>query len=120
MPPSGSFVEKPPYDAGPKKPVPNYVDQMPRFPGNLNDWLHANLRYPPAAKAAGAKGRVLLSFFVEADGRITNAVIPKKVRPDFDTEALRLVNAMPAWIPARKNGRAVRISLGIPVVFKLK
>jgi protein TonB len=35
-----------------------------------------------------------------------------------DEEALRVINEMPEWEPARQNGRKVPIRMILPVVFQ--
>ena len=98
------------------------VDEMPQFPGGMPammQYLSSNIRYPEDAKEAGAQGRVIVSFIVEKDGSISNAKVTKPTYSSLDKEALRLVSAMPNFIPGKQNGEAVRVKYSFPVSFRL-
>ena len=43
----------------------------------------------------------------------------KPVHPDLVAEALRVVNAMPAWKPGLKDGKVVKTRYTLPVKFTL-
>lgn len=86
----------------------------------LKKWLSQNLQYPPIAMENGHHGTVLCSFVVERDGAISNARVARGVDPSLDKEALRLVKAMPKWIPGKQNGRPVRVRITLPISFKLQ
>ena len=95
--------------------------QMPSFPGGyeaLLDYLSANVRYPEDCEETCVQGRVVVSFVVERDGSITKAKVAKSVYPSFDEEALRVVNAMPKWLPGKQSGKTVRTRMVIPISFK--
>ena len=99
------------------------VDEMPQFPGGmagLMQYLSTNVRYPEDAKESGAQGRVIVSFIVEKDGSISNARVTKPTYSSLDDEALRVVSAMPKWVPGKQNGEAVRVKYAVPVTFRLK
>ena len=105
-----------------KKPVQEVcvVEQMPSFPGGygaLMSYINKNIKFP--AKVC-KQGRVVVSFFVEKDGSITNATIRRSVDSAFDREALRVISSMPKWIPGKNNGRNVRVRFNVPVQFKLQ
>lgn len=95
---------------------------MPSFPGGdaaLMNWLRNNMIYPPMAETNGVQGRVVVSFIVETDGRITNVTVERPVNPLLDYEAIRLAKSMPRWIPGKRNGIPVRVRYTIPVKFRL-
>ena len=102
------------------------VEQMPRFPGDngdgavLNSWLNKNLRYPPIAEENGIKGRVVCQFVVERDGSISDIRVVRSVDPSLDKEAVRVIKAMPKWIPGKQNGSSVRVKFTLPVTFTLQ
>ena len=66
------------------------------------------------------QGRVVVSFMVEKDGSISEAKVVKSVCKEFDEEALRLVNAMPKWIPGKQLGEPVSTKYTLPVIFRLE
>jgi TonB family protein len=104
----------------------NYVESyeiIPRFPGGdkaLSDFIKRNMRYPKSAKKKGIEGRVVVRFFVETDGKLTNFSIAKSVNSQLDKEALRIVKKMPKWEPGQLGGRIVRMSCAVPVLFRCK
>lgn len=44
--------------------------------------------------------------------------ILRSVSPLLDAEAVRVITAMPKWIPGKNNGKAVRVKLNVPISFK--
>lgn len=99
------------------------VEEMPSFPGGqaaLMSYLNRHIEYPVVAQENGVQGRVIISFVVEADGRIDEAEVARSVDPSLDREALRVVKSMPKWIPGKQNGECVRVRYSVPVVFRLE
>ena len=99
------------------------AEQMPMFPGGdrkLMEYLASSIQYPPECKESCIQGRVIVTFVVERDGSISQAKVAKSLDPLLDAEALRVVNAMPKWIPGRQNGVTVAVKYTIPVTFRLK
>lgn len=99
------------------------IENMPMFPGGsdaLLDYLSKNVRYPEECRKDSIEGRVIISFVVERDGRITDTEVNKSVNKLFDAEALRVVRAMPKWTPGRHRGVPVRVYYRIPVNFRLE
>lgn len=105
------------------KQVFSVVDQMPEFPGGqaaLFEFLMKNVKYPADAKEKKIEGRVLVKFVVDTDGSITDISPLKKTYPSLDTEAIRVIKAMPKWIPGRQNGKVVKVHYSVPITFRLK
>ena len=99
------------------------VEVMPTFPGGqqaLFEWLSQNIKYPVVAEENGVQGRVIVTFVVERNGSITDVQVAKSVDPSLDKEAVRVVKAMPHWIPGKQNGSAVRVKFTVPVTFRLQ
>ena len=99
------------------------VDQQPSFPGGtnaLNTFIASNLKYPVWAQEKGIQGRVVVKFIVEKDGSISNVEVDRSVSPSLDNEAMRVVKAMPKWIPGQINGKAVKVECSHPFVFRLQ
>jgi TonB family protein len=97
------------------------VDVMPEFPGGsqaLVEWLSQNIRYPQEAVKNGIQGRVVVKFVVNAEGSVTDRTIVKSLDPSCDAEALRVVSAMPAWTPGKKDGKAVAVYYFLPILFQ--
>lgn len=99
------------------------VDQQPSFPGGtnaLNTFIVSNLKYPVFAQEKGIQGRVVVKFIVEKDGSISNVEVDRSVNPVLDNEAMRVVKAMPKWIPGQLNGKAVKVECSHPFVYQLQ
>jgi len=99
------------------------VEDMPEFPGGmaaLTAYLGKNIVYPVIAQENGIAGRVTVSFVVNQDGSIVDAVVARPIDPALDREALRVVNSMPRWTPGKQRGKAVRVRYTVPVVFRLQ
>ena len=96
------------------------VEQQPEYPGGydaMKSFLRDNMLYPEADARAGTKGTVYVSFVVLESGTITDAKILRGLSPAIDAEALRVVNMLPAWIPGRQNGKAVKVRYNLPIRF---
>ena len=95
---------------------------MPQFPGGavaFLKWLNANLKYPANAQKAKIEGKVVAQFLVNEDGSITDIKLTKKLHPQCDNEALRVLKMMPRWTPGIENNKPCRTRVCIPIVFKL-
>jgi TonB family protein len=98
------------------------VEEMPQYPGGpqaLFKFLSENVKYPAEAEKAGIQGRVIATFVVEKDGSISQPIVVKSVDPLLDAEAIRVISAMPNWIPGKQNGKVVRVKYTVPLSFNL-
>lgn len=99
------------------------VEQKPQFPGGeeaMYKWLGSNINYPAAASEEGVQGRVVVEFVVGKDGSISNVRVVRSRHPALDKEAVRVIKAMPKWVPGRNNGQPVKVTYTLPVSFKLQ
>jgi periplasmic protein TonB len=99
------------------------AEQMPQFPGGdkeLMAYITKNLKYPTIPAENGIQGRVVIRFVVSKTGDVTDVQIMKGLDPACDKEAVRVVKAMPKWIPGRQNGRAVPVYYTLPVTYRLQ
>ncbi|MCB9017066.1 MAG: energy transducer TonB [Prevotellaceae bacterium] len=99
------------------------VEEKPSFPGGdkaLMEYLQKNMKYPTIAAENGIKGRVMVTFVVNKDGKIVDVRVLRGVDPSLDKEAIRVVSAMPAWKPGKQSGKTVRTQYTLPVVFRLQ
>ncbi len=117
------------------------VEEMPRFPGcegldttmqvklqcaqqSLLNFVYQNVIYPVEARENGHEGTVVVTFVVEKDGTISNPKVVRDVEGGCGAEAVRVVNLMnevgAKWVPAKHQGKAVRLHFNLPVKFKLE
>jgi len=63
---------------------------------------------------------VVVSFVVEKDGSVTDPKILRDLGGGCGKEALRIVQAMPKWVPGKQRNQPVRVQFNLPVRFKLE
>ncbi len=93
------------------------------FPGGMTalaGHLARNIKYPTIAAENGKQGTVLVAFTVKADGSVADAHIERSVDPFLDREALRVVNTLPKFQPAKSGNKPVDSTYKLPVRFRLK
>ncbi|MBO0929411.1 M56 family metallopeptidase [Fibrella aquatilis] len=98
------------------------VEQQPQFPGGMQglfNYVNDNLQYPEAARRAAVSGKVFVQFDVNTDGSIGSVQILKGLGFGCDAEAVRLVKAMPKWIPGQQSGRPVTVRYTLPIDFQV-
>lgn len=99
------------------------VEKAPTFPGGegaLLKFINGTVKYPVVAAENGIQGRVYCEFVVDKDGKIKDAIVKRGVDPSLDKEALRVINAMPAWNPGEQRGKPVKVRFTVPITFKLQ
>ena len=102
----------------------SYADVMPEFPGGMEamkKYLADNMKYPQMEMENGIEGKVYLRFVVDELGKLSDVIVLRGVSggPGCDKEARRVVQAMPDWKPAINKGKACKVYMTIPVVFRL-
>lgn len=97
-------------------PLPN---RQPQFPGGVDAWRNFLSRYlqAPQDLEAGEKRTVIVRFWVDEEGAVTNFQVMQSAGSAFDNEVIRVLKKMPKWLPAIQNGRPVAISFTQPVTF---
>jgi len=96
---------------------------MPEYPGGtpaLKKYVEDNLVYPTVARKMELEGEVAVEFTVERGGAISGVNVVKGLSPELDQEALRVVRGMDRWKPGTKNGVPVRVTMTLPINFKLR
>lgn len=80
-----------------------------------------NVKYPAEAEKAGAQGRVVVHFTVQADGSISDVSVPDPIHPALDAEAIRVVKSTNGrWSAGENEGKKINCSFALPISFKLK
>lgn len=123
-------------------------DHAPQYPGGVKalvKFLSDNTRYPVEAEHYGVEGRVMVNFFVETDGTVSDVKVAKtefknrlsdkkfskyseidkyamreQGEGQLKEEALRVVKKISNWEPGMRRGKAVRVKYSLPVTFRLK
>jgi protein TonB len=94
------------------------VEEMPEPIGGISE-IQKKIVYPEIAKRAGVEGKVYVLAFVDESGNVTDAKIIKGIGAGCDEAALDAVKKT-KFKPGKQRGKAVRVQVSIPVVFKLQ
>ncbi len=73
-----------------------------------NRYISYLLQHPAKNKNDSDHYSLICRFIVERDGSITHLEFLNKTEKEFEEEAAKIINAMPKWNPAQKDGHAVR------------
>ncbi len=133
---SGPVATGPVAPVGPIGPVEEVVEEdiifevvekMPHFPGDNGDgqvmmaWFNKNIKYPSSAQDNNIQGTAYVQFVVGKDGSINDPKIAKSSSDKaLDNEAIRVVKAMPKWVPGNQQGKPVSVKFTLPVRFRLQ
>jgi TonB family protein len=63
------------------------------------------------------QGRVLVEFWVELNGTVSNVKIKRGLLKSMDEEAVRVISLSPLWVPATKFGIPLRTHQTVAVDF---
>lgn len=99
--------------------------EMPLFLGEsdilwFRTWLSKELRYPPQAMREGIQGRVLLSFVVNAQGKVCDIKELKSPNVWLTAEAIRMLKECPDWTPGTHYGEPISTRYTLPIDFKMQ
>ncbi|MEM8888071.1 MAG: energy transducer TonB [Bacteroidota bacterium] len=95
-------------------------DQAPLFPTGkrgLEKYIARSKRTPYIAKTHNIEGQVNLRFIVNVDGSISDIRILKGMGYGCDEEAIRILEEMPAWMPATRESKAVAVYETLSIEF---
>lgn len=98
------------------------IENYPEFPGGhsaFTKFLSRNLKYPGIAVEKGIEGKVLISFIIEKNGRLSNIKILRGIGSGCDEEAIRVLEKSPEWKPGIQNKQKVRVAYTLPINFSL-
>jgi periplasmic protein TonB len=82
-------------------------------------YVQDKMKYPAQARRMGIEGKVFVEFVINRDGSITDVKAIKGIGAGCDEEAVRVVQAAPAWNPGKQRGKPVRQRYVVPIIFKL-
>ena len=97
------------------------IEVMPDFPGGMGElmkFVNKNKQYENDKDKNKNVGIVMVTFVIEKDGSIEDSVkVIKPLTEFYNKEAIRIVKAMPKWVPGTKNGEPVRVQFNLPIKF---
>jgi TonB family protein len=80
-------------------------------------YMEDNLRYPQQALDNNVKGRVVVEFNVDVDGRISDFVVMRSLGYGCDDEVIRLVKEGPQWRPTTEDNVPVQSAVRVRMKF---
>jgi hypothetical protein len=86
--------------------------------GEIPQFIKQNQEYP--TNQLDCTGKVIISFYVEKDGTISNLQYEQKLCPGFDEKSMEVIKLMNKWRPAMNCGRPIRLKLTFPIIWKLE
>lgn len=99
------------------------VDIRPQFPGgetSMINFINETREYPYKAYHNHIQGRVLCSFVVGTDGKLSNIqVIRSSGDETLDREAMRVISKMPRWSAGKIQNTKVNVRCVLPISFRL-
>ena len=100
------------------------AETMPSFmDGDLyafRTWVQQNVKFPQIALENNIQGRVVLSFVIDKDGRLTNIEVLQSPDRSLAEEAIRVLNKSPKWSPGKQRNQTVRVKFTLPVDFRVQ
>ena len=93
------------------------LEILPTFPGRsdaFQKFIKDNYKIP---QVVGLKGKVYMTFIIEKDGSLSDIKSIKDLKYGTGDEAVRALKLSPKWIPAKQNGKIVRVlySTSLPI-----
>ena len=129
--PFEEFDEHTPIELVPVEPEPIVDDEvflvaetMPAFMNGsietFRAWVMQNVKFPQIALENNIQGRVVLSFVIDKDGRLTNIEALQAPDRSLAEEAVRVLNKSPKWSPGKQRNQTVRVRFTLPVDFRVQ
>lgn len=107
------------------KKVYSIAKRMSRFGHKYNDvkasnrlgnYINSNLEIPNVANDIGDP-TVMVSFLINPKGEVEEVKISNSIHPDLDQAAVRVIEKMPNWFPAKHQGKYVYSEFSVSIRF---
>lgn len=98
------------------------MNEKAEFPGGypaLCEYILNNFSYQSEVFEFDINGEAIIQFRIKSNGKVDSVSILKKLQgcDQCNKEALRVIQKMPNWIPALKNGVYTESWFIIPFIF---
>ena len=109
----------------PDSTIHSFPETPAQFPGgedSLRAYLFRETHYPEPYKNINIQGRVIVRFVITREGKVTSPEIIRGIPGSvlLEQEALRVITAMPDWLPAKNGNTPVNSYLHLPIRFSLR
>ncbi len=99
------------------------ADVLAKFKGGsiqeFSAWVMKKIKYPAEAAKRRIEGQVMVSFVVDASGKVSSVKVLSSPDKLLSDEAIRVVSSSPKWTPAIQKGKSVTSTCTLPINFKL-
>lgn len=102
----------------PVTPVFYAVEEPPTIIGGVAA-LNEKVVYPELAVKVNIQGKVYVEAFIDENGDVFDVVLLKGIGGGCDEAAINAVKSV-KFNPGKQRGKAVKVRVGIPIVFKLQ
>jgi protein TonB len=96
---------------------PQEITKQPELIGGMKS-IMSRISYPEKARKRNTQGRVVVTFIVKRDGKLTDFKVIKGIGNGCDEEAIRAVRKA-KFKPGEINGEPVNVRFAIPIEFSL-
>lgn len=87
----------------------------PKFQGGDVTAFHKYVRVNFNSKKVAKPGKMVASFTIDAEGQLKDIRIVELVDAESAQEFIRVLKASPRWEPARRGGKAVEMTIKLPL-----
>lgn len=94
------------------------MDKYPEPIGGI-EAIAKHVKYPEEAKKANIEGRVFVEAVISIEGKVVSTKVVKSLSKECDAAAEKAIKAV-KFTPGEKDGKKVKATVTIPVMFKLK
>lgn len=81
--------------------------------------MNEKVVYPELAVKVNIQGKVYVEAFIDENGDVFDVVLLKGIGGGCDEAAINAVKSV-KFNPGKQRGKAVKVRVGIPIVFKLQ
>ncbi|NNE02940.1 MAG: energy transducer TonB [Eudoraea sp.] len=96
----------------------SYSETLKCFRAKTKQHISEHFKYPQEAYKNNIHGRVLISFVISNEGKISN-IKTEGGAYILQQEAIRIIELLPVVHPAKHNGKPVKIPYSVPITFNL-
>lgn len=103
--------------------VQTKLERPPMYIGgkfSVSKKINGQVNYPREAMENNISGTVLVSFFIDLDGKAVDYKIEEGIGGGCDEEAIRVAKLIPNnWIPGLLDSKPVKVKYTLPINFSL-
>lgn len=89
------------------------------FQDKMNQHIKNNFRYPQKAMNNNIQGKVIVTYIIDRDGKITN-ISTTGADAILQKEAKRIISLLPEMTPGKQKGIPVKVRHVVPITFKIR